>query len=110
MTLPELLAWLALAAVVWLWYDSAGAREAAVAAARRACEAEGLQFLDDTVAIAKLWPGRDADGQLRLRRVYAFEYSDTGDNRRRGSVVLLGRAVLAIHVALRAAPSERTLH
>jgi len=98
MSLPETLAWIALFAVAWFWYDSAGAREAAVAAARAACGAEDLQFLDDTVAIGRLWPARDADGQLRLRRVYDFEYSDTGDNRRTGSVVLLGRRLLAIHL------------
>lgn len=36
-----------------------GAREAAQAAGRRACEREGVQFLDDTVAIAGLKPARD---------------------------------------------------
>jgi hypothetical protein len=41
-----------LAAVAWLWWDSLQSREAAVAAARAACLAEGLQFLDDTVGIA----------------------------------------------------------
>lgn len=99
MTLPEALAWLALFLVAWFWYDSAGAREAAVAAARAACEADGLQFLDDTVAIVRLWPARDGNGQLRLQRVYGFEYSDTGDNRRGGSVILLGRRIVAIRVA-----------
>ncbi|HTY99312.1 MAG TPA: DUF3301 domain-containing protein [Rhodocyclaceae bacterium] len=96
MSLPEALAWIALFLVAWFWYDSAGAREAAVAAARAACDADGLQFLDDTVAIVRIWPGRDGDGQLRLQRVYGFEYSDTGDNRRGGSIVVLGRRVVAI--------------
>ena len=96
MSLPEALAWIALFLVAWFWYDSAGAREAAVAAARAACDADGLQFLDDTVAIVRIWPGRDGDGQLRLQRVYGFEYSDTGDNRRGGSIVVLGRRAVAI--------------
>ncbi|MGZ8202935.1 MAG: DUF3301 domain-containing protein, partial [Burkholderiales bacterium] len=39
------------AAIVWLWLDSLRARDAAKAAARSACEAEGLLLLDDTVAI-----------------------------------------------------------
>jgi hypothetical protein len=33
-----------------------------------------------------------------LRRTYAFEYSDTGDNRRSGSVTLLGDTVELLHV------------
>ncbi len=77
---------------------------------RSACEAEGLQFLDDTVAIAGLKPARNDDGQLALRRVYRFEYSDTGDNRRSGSVVMIGQRVLVINIGLRLAAENRTLH
>ena len=53
---------------------------------------------------------RSDEGRVMLRRVYDFEYSDTGDNRRRGSVVLLGHRVVLLNVGLRLVPSERTLH
>jgi len=72
------------------WVDSLRARERAVAAGRAACERYGVQFLDDTVAIAQLRLARDDDGRLRLRRTYAFEFSDTGNNRRHGAIVMLG--------------------
>lgn len=94
----------------WFWLDSLRARDAAVAAARRACELEGLQFLDDTVSLAGLKLERDDDNVVRFRRVYNFEYSDTGDNRRRGSVVMLGRRVVLLNVGLRLVPDDRTLH
>ncbi|MBZ0133709.1 MAG: DUF3301 domain-containing protein [Rhodocyclaceae bacterium] len=93
----------------WLWLDSLRARDIGIAAARAACEAEGLQLLDDTVSIGSLKPARNEDGQLLLRRVYTFEYSDTGDNRRSGSVVLLGHRVMLLNVGLRPAPAY-TLH
>ncbi len=51
---------------------------------RAACRAQGLLFLDDTVALDRIRLARDGDGRMRLRRVYRFEYSDTGTNRRRG--------------------------
>ena len=51
----------------------------------------GLQFLDETVAFVKLRPARDDEGRLRLRRTYAFEFSDTGNNRRQGVIVTLGK-------------------
>ena len=73
-------------------------REIGVKAAQRACADEGLQFLDDTVAIRSLRLVRDDDGRLRLRRIYGFEYSDTGDNRRPGTVTLLGQRVELLHV------------
>ena len=85
------LALIAAGAVFWL--DSLRARERAVAAGRAACARNGLQFLDETVAFARLRLGRDEAGRLRLRRVYVFEFSDTGNNRREGSIVVLGAAV-----------------
>lgn len=110
--LLELFGLAALAGGVWLWLDSLRARDIGIAAARSACEAEDLQLLDDTVAIGNLRPARDEDGRLLLRRTYTFEYSDTGDNRRSGSVILLGHRVVLLNVGLRPAPVPvyRTLH
>ena len=89
----ELVPLLALGLALWLWVDSLRARDVGVAAARAACAAAGYLFLDDTVAISSLRPTRNARGTLTLRRVYEFEFSDTGDNRRRGWVSLIGRQV-----------------
>ncbi len=72
------------------WIDSLRARERALAAGRSACERYGLQLLDETVQFAKLRLARDEAGRLRLRRSYSFEFSDTGDNRRHGAIVMLG--------------------
>jgi hypothetical protein len=85
--------WLVLLMLVsagWFWYDSMKAREAALDASRATCLRNGLQLLDDTVALAALRPARNATGHVALRRVYVFEFTDTGDNRRQGSVVLIG--------------------
>jgi len=98
------------AALGWLWWDSMQAREAAVAAARAACDAEGLLFLDDTVGIAAIKPARNADGRLRLQRAYDFEFSDTGDNRVKGSVVMLGRRVLLLNLLPRPMATVTPLH
>jgi len=109
MPVPEILSMLALGAIAWLWLDSLKAREAAVRAAREVCAAEGLLLLDDTVAIAGFRPARNGEGRVHLRRAYDFEYSDTGNNRLKGSVVLHGHRVVVLNVGLRPAP-VRTLH
>lgn len=83
---------------VWFWLDSLKAREIGIEAARQACAEEGLQFLDETVVGRSLRLARDDEGRLRWQRIYAFEYSDTGDNRRAGSVTLLGHSVELLHV------------
>ncbi|MDI6748472.1 MAG: DUF3301 domain-containing protein [Rhodocyclaceae bacterium] len=110
MPIFEIISLLVLFALAWLWFDSVKVRDIAVRTARAACVADDLQFLDETVSIASLKPARDEDGQMVLRRVYAFEYSDTGNNRRPGSIGLLGREVLFVNVGLRPPSEVPTLH
>jgi hypothetical protein len=78
------------AAGIFFWIDSLRARERAVEAGRSACKRYALQFLDDTVSFSRLRLGRDDEGQLKLARTYTFEFSDTGNNRRHGAIVILG--------------------
>ena len=94
----EVLGILILGGLVWLWFDSLKAREAAIRAAHEVCAAEGLMLLDQTVAISGLKPARDENGHLQLQRAYDFEYSDTGNNRLKGSLVLLGHRLVIFNV------------
>ena len=89
---------LLLALVLFFWVDSLRARERALAAGRAACQRYGVQLLDETVAASALRLGRDSEGRLRIRRVFAFEFSDTGNNRRHGSIVILGAEVQDLHL------------
>lgn len=83
---------------LWFWLDALKAREIGIAAAAEACAGENCQFLDETVVGRTVGIERDDAGRLRLRRVFTFEYSDTGDNRRQGSVTLLGHEVELLNV------------
>jgi hypothetical protein len=88
----------AIAAGMFLWIDSLRARERALQAGRSACERYALLFLDDTVSFARMRLARDAGGQLRIARTYTFEFSDTGNNRRQGAIVMLGARVLDLNL------------
>jgi len=110
MDLLDILGLLLLAALGWLWYDSLNARETAVSAAKAACNSENLLLLDDTVAIQRISLGRDGEGVLRIRRIYDFEYSDTGNDRSAGSIVMLGSRVLVINLNLSDLPPRSLLH
>ena len=109
MPIGEITGILAICALAWLWLDSLKARDIAVEAARAACTAEDLQLLDATVAIAGVSLGRDGEGQVAIRRTYEFEFSTTGDNRLRGSVVLAGHRVVIVYVGPQSVP-PRILH
>jgi len=112
MTLVDILALAMAVAAGWLVWDGLKARETANAAMRDACRQAGFLFLDDTVALDSLRPVRDGEGQLRLRRVFRFEYSDTGHDRRKGSLTMMGETVSAIDVGAPPAPepSGQTIH
>ena len=86
-----LLAGLGLA--IWFWLHSLRILEIARYAGRPVCARAGVQFLDDTVAGTRLGLARDVNGRRILRRTYRFEFSETGNSRREGEVIMLGDRV-----------------
>jgi len=78
---------------VWFWLHSIRILEIARNAGKQACMKMDVQFLDDTVAGTRLALARDSNGRRVLRRSYRFEFSETGDSRRVGEVVMLGERV-----------------
>lgn len=99
MNTTELISLIVICLLAWFWLDSIKVRELGVKAARESCLREGVQLLDDTVAFRSLRPARDDNGRVLLRRVYDFEYSGSGNDRYRGSVMLLGREVVMLDVS-----------
>jgi len=95
----ESIVFVALGCIAWLWYDTNRAREAGIRAARESCTREGVQLLDDTVAFRTMRFARNDKGHMALRRVYDFEYSGSGNDRYRGSVMLLGDDVVMLDVS-----------
>ncbi len=96
MDIWSLLALLILVALGWYWLHSIRILELARDAGRQACAREDLQFLDDTVASTKLALARDDNGRRILRRTYRFEFTETGNSRREGQVVMLGERVESV--------------
>jgi hypothetical protein len=90
MDVLSLLFLLVLAAFGWFWFDSMHALEIARKAGKRACGEAHVQFLDDTVAGTSLALVRAKSGRRVLRRSYRFEFSETGNTRLEGQLVLLG--------------------
>ena len=87
---------LLLAATGWFWFDSLRALEIARNAGRHACKNANVQFLDDTVASIGLGLVRDKSGRRVLRRTYRFEFSETGNSRLEGQLILLGNKIESV--------------
>ena len=64
---------------------------------------EIIQWLDESVHAIGMRLRRNEDGWLGIERSFRFEYSDDGQNRRIGRVVLLGRRLVGFSGPSRAA-------
>ncbi len=96
--MAELAALLILVGIAWFWLDSLGVRETAIAIAKDFCAKESVQFLDGAVAAASLRLRRDPRGRLTIVRTYQFEFTDTGNNRLKGTIIMLGGTLETMHL------------
>jgi hypothetical protein len=102
--LGEVVLILVFAAYAVYFFKGLRIKELALQAARRSCEKDDVQLLDQTVSVQRMSLSRDAGGSWRVWRQYRFEYSADGAERQRGHVIMLGNRVQALVMA------ERTLH
>ncbi|MDD2701451.1 MAG: DUF3301 domain-containing protein [Sideroxydans sp.] len=96
MDFASLLLLLLFGGAFWFWLHSIRILEIAREAGRLICKQTGVQFLDDTVASTRMQLARDDNGRRTLRRTYRFEFTETGNNRREGEVVMLGTRVESV--------------
>lgn len=88
---------LTLLALLWYhWSRAQLMKQQALHYVLRQCEQQGLQLLDQTVAMRAIWLKRDQDGRMRLWRRYHFEFTSTGDDRYTGRAVFLGKRALNV--------------
>ncbi|MBE9561863.1 MAG: DUF3301 domain-containing protein [Proteobacteria bacterium] len=79
-----------LGSCIWFWFDTLKCREATKVVAQRVCKQLQLQLLDDTITIIKLRVKRNKNGRLSWHRTYQFEFSNSGNNRQKGIIIMLG--------------------
>ncbi|HIF51918.1 MAG TPA: DUF3301 domain-containing protein [Thiotrichaceae bacterium] len=96
--MSEIIFLLLLGLVIWFWQDTLRAREIAVSRARRYCQEIDFQFLDETVALSSLKPGRNYSGNFAFHRYYQFEFSLDGHNRFNGTAYLIGNQLQSIQL------------
>lgn len=109
LTLTDLLLWFVIATAAYLWWYGRGLKDAALKAAKRYCQSQQLQLLDESLVLNKLRISRDDRGQLCLKRHYRFEFSATGDERYLGVVELNGKRILRIELQPHRLPEQPDL-
>lgn len=91
--LSELVLLFGVVLVCLYWINAQRIKELVLSAVQAHCNKMGVQLLDDSVVLKRLWLKRDARGQMRLWRLFQFEFSSTGDERYLGSIEILGRQI-----------------
>ena len=96
MTLLDLIIAFAVGLVIYVIWQTLGLHDRAVVTAKRHCARQGVQLLDDTVALKRLRPKRSSSGAMSISRCYEFEFTSTGERRYLGTMEMLGRRLLHI--------------
>ncbi len=86
------------AAFVSFWWQGDRIKTIALSHVYRHCKEQNLQLLDQTMVLKGVWPARDDEGSLRLRRRYGFEFTSTGELRSEGTVELFGAKLQKLHL------------
>jgi hypothetical protein len=76
--------------ITWLWFDTQRSQESAKTICKQICQQFNLQLLDDTIALVRIRWQRSNRGWLQLQRIYEFEFSDSGNNRQLGIIMMRG--------------------
>jgi hypothetical protein len=100
--MPGLLILLIAGSLGWAFWSAArAAAERAGEVGRNACNAAGVQWLDETVHASSIRLRRGDDGRLGFERTFRFEYSRDGHDRHVGRLVLRGGRLVAFSGPLR---------
>ena len=90
--------------VALLWHSASKSKEQAFAIAKRECAKQNLQLLDQTVVLDEARVRRDDTGWPTLWRCYRFDYTETGDARNQGLLLLNGTRLVRMDLG-----SEQTI-
>ena len=102
--MPTLLILLIVGGAGFFFFTAArAAAERATEVGHDACQAAGVQWLDQFVHAIGMRLRRKDDGWLGLERSFRFEYSEDGENRHIGRIVLLGDKLVGFSGPSRAA-------
>ena len=104
--MPTLLILMIVAAMVFaFWSAGRAAAERAEVVGRNACQAAGVQWLDQSVHAIGIRVCRHENGWLVWERTFRFDYSINGEDRHVGRMVLRGDRLIAFSGPVTREPS-----
>jgi Protein of unknown function (DUF3301) len=105
-TLSFLIWCTAIAALISFWWQGDKVKSIAMSHVYKVCKDQNLQLLDQTMVLKGVWPVRDKEGTLRIRRRYNFEFTSTGEARSQGTAELHGLRLSNLHLDAHMLPED----
>lgn len=98
--------------VAWLyWLNAAKAKEIARWVGKEACKEIGVSFLDDTVALNRIWIDKNDNDERKIFRCYRFEFTSDGSRRYKGEIVISEKKLVSIELEpYRIPPTDDQIH
>ena len=87
-----------IASLIAFWWGGDKVKAVAMTHVYKLCKEQNLQLLDQTMVLKGVWPVRDNEGLMRLRRRYIFEFTSTGEARSQGTAELHGMRLQKLHL------------
>jgi trehalose/maltose hydrolase-like predicted phosphorylase len=88
------------------WWRARGFKSQALHLAWQRCRLLQVQLLDQSVVLKKIRLQRGESGSMQLRRTYDFEFSSTGTDRYKGTLILAGARLLSIEMEPHVVPDD----
>lgn len=101
---------LSIVAALFYWLNAAKSKEIARWVGKEACRELGVGFLDDTVALDRVWLARNDRGERRLHRRYRFEFTSDGSQRYKGEIVICDNKLKHLELEPYRIPPQEDLH
>jgi len=99
MSPSEFITLFVLIAGILYWIDTIFAKEIACKHGKDRCKELGVTFLDATVEITKTRLKRNPKGTVKFKRDYSFEFSSDGIKRYQGTITMLGKVLIDLHMS-----------
>jgi len=88
------------------WWRARGFKSQALNLAWQRCRLLQVQLLDQSVVLKQIRLQRGESGSLQWRRTYDFEFSSTGTDRYKGTLVLAGARLQSIEMEPHLVPDD----
>jgi len=87
-----------LALLGWVWWIERGIMQWAYGYAKKYCNENDIQLLDDNIRLSSMGLSKNNKGNWKIKRCFTFEFTSTGEQRYDGRIQTLGSKIAGVEL------------